>query len=265
MLSAKPDRIGAEWITAVQNAGYDYLEMPLAEMTQIAEPDFQQLKSTVKASGMICEACNNLFPRDIRLTGSQRNLQTIEDYLNNALDRAAQLGVQVVTFGSGPAKSLPDGLDPKVGFQQVTEVTALLSDMAVPYGITIAIEPLRKPECNIINTFAEGVTLAKAVQKENCKVLVDFYHMAYEQESPHILLEYGRDYLAHVHFANPAIGLPNERNYPEQAAEWDYQPFAAALQAIPYDGRISVEAFCRHDVYQQLAHSLAVMKTIFRK
>ena len=56
-----------------------------------------------------------------------------------------------------------------------------------------------------------------------------------EGESPDILLEAG-DYLQHVHFST-APG----RTYPH-AAEEGFAPFFAALHAIGYHGRISIEA-----------------------
>ena len=80
-----------------------------------------------------------------------------------------------------------------------------------------------------------------------------------------MLRTYGKDFLEHVHFAAPALGQSNERDFAHHADEWDYQPFADALPAIPCDGRISIKTFCRGEAAPQLTQALAVMHTVFQK
>ena len=263
MIASGEDKIGAEHIGLIKQAGYDYLEMPLAEITQLSDSAFEDLLCMVQENGLPCEACNNLFPASVRLTGQSADSGTIQAYLERAIPRAAALGAKVVVFGSGGAKRLPDGFDRQQGWEQVVAVTKTVCTIAAAHGITIAIEPLRKPECNIINSFAEGVQLAQAVNLENCRVLVDFYHLTYENEELQSLLTYGPAYLRHVHFANPAIGTGLPRIYPDDPAEWNYAPFAQALEQIGYQHRVSVEAYCHQDLAVQAAKTLQTMKRIF--
>ena len=125
-----------------------------------------------------------------------------------------------------------------VGYQQVASLLRQVGPVAREHGVTIVIEPLRKAECNLINTFAEGVQLAKDVNDPNVRVLVDFYHLAEEHEPVQHLLDNGRDYLRHVHFANPT-----GRVFPDKADEADYAPFITALKEIGYDLHVSCEAY----------------------
>ena len=145
----------------------------------------------------------------------------------------------------------------------MVDMTGMVCTMAAQYGITIAIEPLRKPECNVINTFEQGVDLARRVGMENGKVLVDYYHLTYEQESPSVLERWGKESLAHIHFANPAIGTLEECRFPNSPQEWPYEAFVSALQTIPYTGRISVEAYYRNSLDVQAPLTLRTMKKIF--
>ena len=103
------------------------------------------------------------------------------------------------------------------------------------YGITVAIEPLRKEETNIINTAAEGLDLVNAVNHPNFQLMIDFFHLASEHEDPAIVLK-AKDHLRHLHVANP-----NGRVFPQKWDEFDYAPFFANLKAIGYDKRISME------------------------
>ena len=90
----------------------------------------------------------------------------------------------------------------------------------------------------MINSFAEGVVLAKAVDVENVKVLVDFYHLTVENEPVSNIARDGEAYLRHVHWANPA-----GRVYPVSVDEAAYAPFMEALAQAKYDARISCEAY----------------------
>ena len=130
---------------------------------------------------------------------------------------------------------------------------------------------------------AVAVRLAQEVGLGNVRVLVDFYHMVCEKESPDILRRYGAEYLCHVHFSCPAIpeidGVRDParisrlyegelarrgwwRTYPSSPDEWDYGAFVQAVKDCGYDGRVSLEApapaFAR-----QAGEALDVLHTLF--
>ena len=262
-MAAGPGKTGVEIVERIADMGYDYIELPLAEMMALSDEEFAALKARVAASGIRCEVCNNFFPSQIRLTGPEAELAAVERYFTAALARAAALGVSVVVFGSAGAKRVPEGFPKSQAMEQLVQITKAIAPVAEKHGITIAIEPVRMPDCNIINTFREGVALAEQVDHPNIKVLVDFYHLVCEAESPDVLLTYGKDNLRHVHFSFPNIpeidGTVNPANirtlsegelhargwwrtYPTRREEWDYTPFLDALKAIGYDGRVSLEA-----------------------
>lgn len=246
LVASGPDKTGIEIIEMIAEYGYDYIELPLAEMMDLEDDEFARLKQRVLASGIRCEVCNNLFPAKIRLTGPNVDMEAIQRYLEKALARAGELGVRTVVFGSGGAKNVPEGFSHEEAYRQVVKETQILAPIAEENGITIVIEPIRKPECNIINTFREGVELAKEISHPSIRVLVDYYHMCWEEEDPGILLEYGREYLRHIHFANPNLGSEAARQagriYPASMEEWNYAPFLEILKQIGYDGRVSIEA-----------------------
>ena len=150
-------------------------------------------------------------------------------------------------------------------------------------AILLVIEPVRMPDCNIINTFAEGVQLAKTVGLDNVKVLIDFYHMVCEKETPEVLRKYGKEYLRHVHFSYPSIpeidGVRDPdnirtifegelhrrgwwRTFPSCREEWDYTDFIQALKDCGYQGRVSLEAPVT-DFDRQAQEALAFMKAEF--
>jgi D-psicose/D-tagatose/L-ribulose 3-epimerase len=102
--------------------------------------------------------------------------------------------------------------------------------------ITIAIEPQRREECNIINSTAEALRWVEAVNDPNIQLMIDYYHFSVEKEDPAIILKV-KGHLRHLHMANP-----NHRVMPLDWEEYNYAPFFAALRQINYQGLIGLEA-----------------------
>lgn len=259
MIAKGPDGTGIEYVEKLAEYGYDYVEMPLAEMMALPDDEFAKLAERIEKSGIHCETCNNFFPKTIRLTGPNTNEEEILAYVEKALKRAASLKVEYVVFGSGGAKNVPDGFPLEEGYKQVVSLLRKVDPIAKKNNITIVIEPLRKPECNLINSFAEGCQLAKDVGAEykNIKVLVDFYHLSEENEPVEHILNEGKEYLRHVHFA-----CDNGRVYPADINEDNYRPFIDALKQIGYDRRVSVEAYAT-DFEKQAPIALKFLKENF--
>jgi sugar phosphate isomerase/epimerase len=256
LIATQTDGTGGEWIEKGQESGFDYVELPLAQIVNLDDREFSSLKERVDLSRLKCEACNNFFPAGIRLTGNAVDYGKIEEYLDKALERAAQLEVKVIVFGSPKSKNVPEGYPRDKAWSQLVELLKTIDPLVRAKGITIVIEPLCKLESNIINTVAEGLQLFRAVDRENIKLLVDYYHLVVEREDPEILLGAGRS-IKHVHFANPAGRL-----YPVEAED-GYIRFMNLLKRIGYEDRVSVEAYTKdfsHDakrsveILRQLVH-----------
>lgn len=273
MVASRPDKTGVEIAETLAKNNFDYIELPLAEMVALSDRDFVAVKTQLDIAGIPCESCNNFFPAHVRLTGSDVDFDRISAYLEKALDRAGALRVKTIVFGSGIAKKVPEGFPYDVAYEQLTKVTEMVSAAVEPYGITVAIEPTREPDSNIINTFAEGVEMARNIDKGNIKVLTDNYHVTCLQESLQAVREYGKDYLAHVHISFPNIPMVDDalqldevnpwrepelktmrkgRKFPSLHDGWDYKEFVDAIRSTGYDGRVTVEAFSWGNLDQQI-------------
>src|SRR5207247_3267843 len=140
----------------------------------------------------------------------------------------SKLGVEVLVFGSGGARRVPDGFAREEAFKQLVDFGRRAAREARSHGITIAIEPLRKQETNIINSAAEGLELVNAVSDPNFQLMVDFYHLASEQENPDVIVR-ARDHIRHLHMANP-----QGRVFPLRWEEYDYGPVFATRRELGY-------------------------------
>jgi len=238
LIATQIDGTGSEWIEKGKENGFDYVELPLAQMVDLNDKEFLPLKGKIGSSGLKCEACNNFFPASIRLTSNDVDYGKTEAYLDKALGRAAQLGVKVIVLGSPKSKNVPEGYPMDKAWSQLVELLRNIDPLVRTRGITVVIEPLNKMESNIINTAAEGLQLVKAVDRENIKLLIDYYHLVMERENPEIILDAG-SYIKHIHFANPT-----GRVYPAEKVD-GYIRFMDLLKRIGYEGRISIEAYTK--------------------
>ncbi len=244
-------------IETVRDAGYDYVELNTAEIALLTDEEFEQAYNMVRQVGLDVPVTNVFVPGHIKLVGPEINFEQQNDYLRVAYERLQRLGVEFIVFGSAGARRIPDGFSRDQAWDQLVEFSHRAAEMAVEYDLIILIESLRQEETNFINSVAEGFELVQEVDHPNFQVMIDFYHVAIENEDPDIVLEVA-DYLHHLHMANP-----EGRVFP---FEWDehafYEAFFRNLREIGYDKRISIEARF-DDFYSESQRSIQMMHEAF--
>jgi len=223
-------------IDATKSAGFDYVELRTSEVAALSQTDYEKLAGKLKRIALPVPVAYQFIPANIKLTGPQVDRTLVHDYVRKALDRVFKLGARTVVLGSGSARQYPDGFSKEAALGQFADFCRWLGPEARERNITIAIEPLRKEESNLINSLAEGLRFVKAVNDPNIQLNVDYYHLEMEKEDPSIILQ-AKDYVRHVHTANP-----QGRVFPLRWEEYNYAPFYSALRKIRYDKEISIEA-----------------------
>lgn len=223
-------------LEGLEAGGYDYIELSMAHVAALTDEAFTRLKNRLDDSSLCCEACNNFFPPDVRLTGPNADLDRALEYVTRATARAAQLGVETIVFGSSGAKNVPDGFPQADAWRQVVDLLRAIDPIVETQGITVAIEPLNRIESNLVNTVEDGLRLAREVDRGHIRLLVDYYHFRVSYEPVDVLREAG-EFFQHIHFARP-LG----RVFPTVPDE-EYVEFLAALKNAGYNGRLSVEAY----------------------
>ena len=244
-------------IDAVKQAGFDYIELRTSEIATLSDEDFEKLRERLKQMHLPVPTTYLFIPSEIKITGPQADKSKQTDYVIKALDRVSKLGTSTIVFGSGPARRYPDGFPKDKAFRQLVDFCKWLGPEARKRGITIAVEPLRREESNIINNLAEGLTLMKAVNDPNIQLNVDYYHIAMENEDPAIIVQV-KDYVRHVHTANP-----EGRVFPLKWNEYNYKPFYDALREIGYDKEISIEAKSEN-FEKEAPEAIAFLRNIFQ-
>jgi D-psicose/D-tagatose/L-ribulose 3-epimerase len=240
-------------IEVAKAAGFDYVELATTEVAALSDDDFAAAVATLGSVGLSTPVSNLFLPATLKVTGPQIDTAAQGTYVNKALDRVARLGVRIVVFGSGGARRVPDGFGRDAAFDQLVDFGRRIAPFARARGITVAVEPLRREETNIVTSAAEGLRLVEAVGDPAFQLMVDFFHLASEHENPDIIVR-AREHVRHVHMANP-----NGRVFPLAWNEFEYEPFFAALGRIGYGGRISIEASTK-DLATEAPQSIALLR-----
>ena len=221
----------------VKALGYDYAE---GHCQEIAKKDKAYLDE-MKATGLPVVAANCFI--GLRIVGEEKNYAEIDAYLAKLFENASYLGLEYLVFGSSAARRIPDGMTLEEGRAEIID---FLRNHVVPlaekYDIVIAIEPLRPEECNAINTVADGVEVAKAVDSPYVKVLADVAHMFVQNESMESLLGY-KGWLvdAHTSTPDPDPAFGKKRTYPVIGDKFAQSSFVDSLKAVGVE-HCSIEA-----------------------
>ena len=215
---------------ALKAAGADFVEENVQNFLQPEQPDF-----SVTPADLPVRTANCFLPGALKCVGPVVDQARLERYAASAFQRARQFGIEIIVFGSGGARQIPDGFSKTKAEEQFVALLRAFGPLAAQQGITVVVEPLNRAECNFINSVPEAAALAAACNHPNICVLADFYHMLRDDQSPDDICRHG-GLLRHVHIAEKA-----KRTAPGVAGD-DFRPFLKALQQVHYRGAISIEA-----------------------
>jgi sugar phosphate isomerase/epimerase len=249
---------GLKGIDAAKAAGFDYVELSTSEIAALSDADYESAAARLRQLRLPPPVANLFLPATLKVTGPDIDRDAQTRYVRNAFERLSRIGIGLVVFGSGGARRVPDGFESDAAFEQLVDFGRRAAVEAKRHDITIAIEPLRRQETNIINSAAEGLDLVKAVNHSNFQLMIDFYHLASEGEDPAVVLR-AREHIRHLHMANP-----RDRVFPLAWDEYDYAPFFANRRAIGYSGRISVEATPK-DLPSEAPRAIALLRRAFER
>ncbi|UQZ82555.1 D-tagatose 3-epimerase [Paenibacillus konkukensis] len=248
--SASSDRLEERLfqdISGLLEAGYDYAELTVGSLIQLSEEEFDRLAVKMREAGITIPVCNSFIPASLKLTGPEVHREAVESYVDLAMKRVRALGGEMIIFGSGAARTVPEGYPVEQGLEQIKQFLAMCDFYADKYEVAVAIEPLNRGESNIINRVEQALDLAEELQLRHIKVLADAYHMHLEQESPDILHRAAAgNRLAHVHYAEYDRSFPRE-SIPDGV---DIPGLLEALQKSGYKGRISAECMTENPSHQ---------------
>ena len=243
-----PDRSAA-----FAECGFDFVEWAVASNVGNVDADqFSALQRVTESLSVIPEVWNILLPGDLKVVGPDADNDVLKAYLDVALSRVRGLGGELVVFGSGRSRTIPDDIDRAVAELQFELSCRTIAQAAAENALTIVLEPLRKGETNLINTVDEGLELVNRIGHPSLELLADMYHML-DNDEPFSSVLPAASHLKHVHIASRPRFVPLDG---EDLS--DLNSFLGELKRAGYEGRLSFE--CRSDDVAEFGRGLDVLR-----
>lgn len=229
-----------EAIKSAAEAGVDYYECGFGNLVNIDEEKFQKAKALLEGNKLPVLVANGFIPGDMKVVGDNVDYEKLNEYLDKGFKRAKDLNVKFIVFGSGAARSYPDGFSHEKAKEQLA---FFLKEYAAPKaeeaGCTIVMEPLRFGESKMIHTVKDGIEIGELCGKENVLGLADLYHV-YGNDDKFDEIASFKGKLRHSHIAEPV-----NRTYPmdtdSDVSKEIYKGFISAIKSAGCE-TVSIEA-----------------------
>ncbi len=239
--------------------GLDYVELRVSDALSPLTIDEQTFRERLAALGKLdlpVEAANVFLTPPVMVVGPDAELDRLREYARVAVERLRLVGAEVVVWGSGPTRQIPEGFPRERAWAQMRERVGVVAELCERAGIRIALEALPRTAVNFIHRIGECRLLAEQVGSPAVGIVADNLHMMKEEDDYLAALRACAGRIYHVHVAD------SNGRAPSFGGGYDLGPFAATLRALGYDGRVTIEA--RVDLENELPDALAFLRRTFR-
>lgn len=205
--------------------------------TKASHEKVQGVKAKLQKGGFEVVAAQSLIyghPELKLFTSAEVRLATLA-YLEKIINLCAQLGAGALVFGS-PKNRQRAGMPHKQALDLAIEFFNQAGEIAQSKGTTLCIEA-NPPEyqCDFIQTTHEALELVKAVNHPGFRLHLDTSSMRLNGEDPEKVIAESFEWVRHIHFSEPYLGLVGADENPLQ------RQLAGKLKSLGYAHWVSVE------------------------
>ena len=246
-------------IKAAAEVGLDYYECSFGSLASFDDEKFQECKAYLEENNLPCLVANGFLPGDLKVVGDSIDYDALSAYLDRGFARAKALGIKKIVFGSGAARSFPEGFPMEKAKEQLAYfLKEYASPRAEKAGCVIVMEPLRFGESSMVHMVSDGIEIARMSGSDNVAGLADLYHVYGNNDSVEGIADFKGE-LLHSHIAEP-----EKRAYPSTKDSEEvvsiYKSFFDALKEAGCE-TCSVEARTENFT-DDIADALAILKAL---
>ncbi len=158
------------------------------------------------------------------------------EYLAELSHAAADMGGDILVFGSPAQRNLPEGMTREEGEANALDTFRHCLPALERDGVYLCLEPLTPAETNFMTSATEAVSLARKLAHPFVKLHLDVKAMSAEASLTPDVIRANREFLHHFHANDPNRRGPGFGNT-------DFKPIFDALKDVNYRGWVSVEVF----------------------
>ena len=226
----------------ISQSNFDYLELGVPWINGTNDhPSFDLVASIIKDRNLVVGSYCSMVPGNFKTVGIDIEWDTLKRYINMVFANCNKLGGNVIVYGSGASRTIPNNYSRSLAEQDMVSFLQLMSDVINEnnYPFKIAIEPLNTRECNYINSLDEADRLVRKVGSSNIGIVVDIFH-AYLQKNNFLdELSAVMENVIHIH-----VSQPEDRGWPghlQQSGLFDFIEFFKTINSSNYKGNVTVE------------------------
>jgi D-psicose/D-tagatose/L-ribulose 3-epimerase len=226
-----------EALRQIKDAGADSVEIPVMEG---APGDYRALAGMLDDIGLkrtasmaFCSEAANPVSDD------PASRQGAMDYMKWLIECVHELGAPLVCGPMYQTIGVFTGDGPtEVEKERAVAMLKEAAPIAQSADVKLAVEPLNRFECYMLNTLSAGRKLVEAVGAPNVGILFDTFHANMEEKRPVEAILKDGSVINHFHCSSNDRGIPGEGHI-------DWESTFKALHQVHYQGDLIVEAFGR--------------------
>ena len=110
-----------DFVGRCAEAGYDYVEMSAVAVLEPRKTDAEwaEKRDKLLAIPLPLPVLNLFFTADLVFLGPQRDLNQVLEFADVVLERARLVGAGIQVFGSGKARTPPEGYDKQQAMEEI--------------------------------------------------------------------------------------------------------------------------------------------------
>lgn len=228
-----------KYVEKVSDLGFDILEISCAGLKNMQKDEIKALKETAEKYAVTLTGGYGPRKEENIASEDEKTVRNTFAFWQDTFGVMEKLGIKKV--GGGLYSYWPVDyrlpINKEKDLQQSIKQMKRLADMAADCDITLCMEVLNRHEGYLLNTAKEGADYVDAVGKANVRLMLDTYHMAFEEDSFEEAIEIAGNRLGHLHIGE------NNRKVPGQGKLIPWKEIAKALKKIGYNGDIVMEPF----------------------
>ena len=172
---------------------------------------------------------------DLALFGEPESRAAMSSRVEGFIELAGRMGATALVFGSPRNRRVPEGMGSAEADDIAVEFFGRLGAVASRNGTWLCIEPNPTAyDCNYVTDAAAGRLLVERVGVQGFGLHLDAAGMALAGDDPGESIRSSAHVLRHFHVSAPQLGEIEQEVVDHAAA-------AAALEAVGFDGAVSIE------------------------
>lgn len=218
---------------SLKEIGYDGVEIPIFNL----ELKYAEWAGRLRDAGLDATAVTVRNADDNPISPDSRVRQRGVEATKRAIDCCRAVGASHLVGPFHSALGVFSGRGPTEDeWKRGVESVRAMAEHAGQAGVMLAIEPLNRFECYLLNTHQDAARFAREVDHANCRIMYDTFHAHIEEKNVLSSLQSARDMLCHVHISENDRSTPGTGNL-----RW--RENFDGLRMIGYQGWLVVEAF----------------------